>query len=95
MDIIKWIQDWYKGQCDGCWEHMYGVKIDNIDNPGWIVKIDLFETELEEKQFDKIQHNNGDDDWLLCFVKDGIFDGSGDVDKLEKILHIFKNWVES
>jgi hypothetical protein len=95
MDILNWIQNWYKNQCDGSWEHTYGIRIENVDNPGWAVDIDLIETELENKKFNKVQYDHGDEDWLLCFVKEGKFQGNGDSDKLEKILLIFKEWVES
>jgi len=36
----------YRGQCDGDWEHSYGVKIETLDNPGWLVTIDLTDTTL-------------------------------------------------
>ena len=86
---------WYKGNCDGYWEHLYGVKIDTLDNPGWSIDIDLLDTPLENKPFAKIQYDNGDEDWLICLKKDSIFKGGGDPNKLEKILSIFKEWSES
>jgi hypothetical protein len=95
MNILNWIQNWYKNQCDGDWEHASGVKIDTIDNPGWSVEIDLIDTELENKTFNKIRYDYDDDDWLLCFVENGKFQGVGDSEKLEKILLIFKEWSES
>ena len=51
MDILIWLQNWYKQQCDGCWEHLYGIEIGNLDNPGWTVKIDLSDTSYEDKDF--------------------------------------------
>ncbi|KAA2301834.1 rhodanese-related sulfurtransferase, partial [Clostridioides difficile] len=26
MDTLKWIQSWYYENCDGDWEHSYGVR---------------------------------------------------------------------
>lgn len=49
MEDLKWIENWYLKNCDGNWEHSYGVEIGNIDNPGWYIKIDLKETYLKEK----------------------------------------------
>ena len=46
MDILCWLQNWYHSNCDGGWEHLYGVKIDTLDNPGWSVAIDLEDTEI-------------------------------------------------
>ncbi len=45
-DILAWLQDWYRSRCDGTWEHSYGVKIDTLDNPGWLVTVDLGERSL-------------------------------------------------
>ena len=36
-DLLKVSQQWYQSKCDGTWEHMYGVEIDTLDNPGWTV----------------------------------------------------------
>lgn len=94
MDIIKWIQDWYKNNCNGYWENMYGIEISNIDNPGWRVKIDLSETSLEKKEFIEVKEDLGDDDWFVCGVNGNVFDACGDSGKLEKILYIFKEWTE-
>lgn len=95
MDIFEWLQNWYKKQCDGDWEHLYGIKIENIDNPGWSVSVDLIDTALTNRAFEKIQYDHGDDNWLICQVKDNKFEGVGDSDKLVEILSIFKQWVDN
>jgi len=95
MDILCWLQNWYHSNCDGGWEHLYGVKILNTDNPGWSVTIDLEDTEMSDKLFEKVEYDNGDDDWFFCLVKNNAFKGAGDSHKLIKILEVFKNWVES
>jgi hypothetical protein len=46
MDIIARLQNWYAAQCDGNWEHAWGIKIDTLDNPGWTVTIYLHDTPL-------------------------------------------------
>ena len=38
-DLLKVLQQWYQSKCDGTWEHMYGVEIDTLDNPGWTVSL--------------------------------------------------------
>ena len=45
--MINWLQNWYTDQCNGEWEHEYGVNIQTSDNPGWIIDIDLAFTPLE------------------------------------------------
>ncbi|MBY0204438.1 Imm53 family immunity protein [Paenibacillus cucumis (ex Kampfer et al. 2016)] len=39
METLAWIQHRYDQNCDGEWEHVYGVKIQTIDNPGWYAGI--------------------------------------------------------
>jgi hypothetical protein len=95
VDILLWLQGWYAKHCDGYWEHLYGIKIGNVDNPGWSLSIDLTDTELESKDFNKIQYDNSDEDWMICRVENNCFEGRGGVKKLEEILIIFKNWSES
>ncbi len=95
MSLIRWLEEWYKSQCDGWWEHVYGVKIDTLDNPGWRVTIDIADTELENKKFDEYSlTNNEDEDWIFCRVIGRCFEGCGDPSKLEEIIRRFKEWVE-
>jgi hypothetical protein len=67
--VVEWLQQWYSDQTDGEWEHAYGIVIDNIDNPGWSIKIDLIDTPLSSKQFPRLEIDNGDTDWYFCWVE--------------------------
>lgn len=93
MTDIEKLQEWYKSQCDGNWEHHYGISIQSLDNPGWWVKIDLTKTKLENKEFVHLVKVESEDDWLEVKVKDRIFQGAGDLSKLEEIIKIFLNWA--
>ncbi|MBI6871796.1 immunity 53 family protein [Clostridium aciditolerans] len=93
MNIIKWIQDWYIENCDEDWEHCYGVTISTLDNPGWLVDIDLVDTDLEFKKFDELNIYINESNWIQCVVDNGVFKGRGDARKLEEILTVFKQWV--
>ena len=53
LDELKWLENWMRSMCNGSWEHCYGVKIGTLDNPGWWVEIDIIDTPLEEKKFEK------------------------------------------
>ncbi|MBF9255670.1 immunity 53 family protein [Pontibacter sp. 172403-2] len=86
--LLERIQDWYRNNCDGDWEHGFGIKITTVDNPGWSVEIELQDTALEKAEYSK-QYDNGDDDWLFIGIKEGKFTGAGDPDKLNEILRIF------
>jgi hypothetical protein len=92
---LNWLQDWYHSQCDGEWEHSYGIQIETLDNPGWIITIDLLETELEDCEFLEISAKRSDNDWINCLVKNGKFQGAGGSLNLLEILNVFKEWVES
>jgi hypothetical protein len=93
--ITKWIERWYASQCDGDWEHEYGVKIESLDNPGWSVKIDLKFTELEEMNLEYQLFEKDENDWYGFSVKDSVYHGAGDPGKLEFLLGIFKELAES
>jgi hypothetical protein len=95
MDVIGWLMRWYQSNCNGDWEHLYGVKIGNIDNPGWLIDIDLTDTEMYGSEFQTVEIDNDDKDWIHCFVKNDIFHGRGDETKLVAILSIFRDWVEA
>ena len=92
MDILKKINEWFRSNCNGDWEHGYGITMETLDNPGWMVKIYLYDTELEDKLFETIVIKNNNNDWLECKVENYFFIGMGDVDKLETILQIFYEW---
>lgn len=94
MNLIKWLEEWYSSQCDGDWEHSYGLKIDTRDNPGWFVSISLLETDLENKQFEPVVIERNENDWIHCKLNKGNFEGCGGPSNLEEIITVFKNWVE-
>lgn len=101
MDLIKRLQKWYISECNGDWEHTYGVQIGTLDNPGWIVDINLNDTALENVPFSPVKYGVGaesiedDGDWLSCEVDNKVFKGRGGPEKLDEILKIFLDWTET
>jgi len=93
-NIISWIQKWYATQCNGDWEHSFGVTIDNVDNPGWRVSIDIDDTLIPYEDFEGKIQDKGDDDWYSLRIKDKKFIGVGDSNKLEFLLMAFRKYVE-
>ena len=93
---MEWLQDWYNRQCDGIREHMYGIKIETLDNPGWEVKIDLADTLYEkcENLKKNLKNDFGDTNWMICNMDSKKFYGYGDVSKLSEILETFKMWIQ-
>jgi len=94
MNTLQNIMSWYSSNCNGDWEHSFGVKIDTLDNPGWSIQIDILETELESKLFDGVDIQRSSNDWVYCTVSEGVFKGAGGMVNLDELLTIFLDWVE-
>ena len=83
------LQAWYRAQCDGDWEHSYGVKIETLDNPGWLVTIDLTDTPWERLSQPREVIRRSDADWVQSEVVEGKFIGCGGVGNLGEVLELF------
>lgn len=96
MDVLQEIQNWYSQQCDGDWEHSYGITIDTLDNPGWTVRIDLFDTDCLNRPFQQIARGDSesDQDWIYCKVESNQFLGTSGPKNLNEILGIFLHWAK-
>ena len=77
MNHLKWLESWYQSKCDGVWEHTFGIKIETLDNPGWLVKIDLSDTKDVNVPARVARKNSTDTDWIHCVVDQGQFSGYG------------------
>lgn len=95
MNVITDIESWYSNQCDGDWEHIFGIKIENIDNPGWKISIPLERTSCEEKFFHELKVNRSETNWLHCLKQDNKFIGYGGIRNLNEIISIFLEWQKS
>ncbi|MFH8715852.1 immunity 53 family protein [Streptomyces zaomyceticus] len=91
--VLDWLQGWYSGQCDEDWEHEWGVKIDTLDNPGWSVRIDLEETDLEERDFPRQELERGKDDWVAAWTSDRAFHAACGPGNLTEALALFRRWA--
>ncbi len=91
----KKLQDWYLRQCNGDWEHEYGIKIDTIDNPGWSLQIDLSGTTLTGKTFEKIRRDVDENNWVHCWVAENKFQAGGGPLNLGDLIKEFVEWAEA
>ena len=91
MNELSWLVKWYMSKCNGEWEDFYGIKIVTLDNPGWLVEIDIMETSLENVS---VSVDRADEDWMNCKVENGKYIGVGDKSKLSDIIRIFKEWSD-
>jgi len=87
------LADWLEKHCDGDWEHSYGVAIDTIDNPGWVLRVDLADTELAGVEFPPLKQERSDHDWIHCSVDGGVFKGAGGVCNLDELITCFLDWA--
>jgi hypothetical protein len=97
--MIKEIQDpffelqtWYNQQCDGDWEHEFGIKIDTLDNPGWFLIIDLIGTDLENETFYEIDKSVSPTDWIQCNVRNNQYQAFGGTMNLREMVNSFVKW---
>ena len=103
MDSIQWLEAWYRRQCNGEWEHHNGITIQTLDNPGWLVTIDLAGTALQNTAMEEVgdasQINHagleGNHNWLHCRIQDNRYLGAGGSSSLLAICEVFRKWVES
>ena len=93
MSVLKQLETWFAANCNGEWEHTYGVKIDTIDNPGWEVEVDLEKTPWAHLKVPRRQENRSDDDWIDIRVLDARFVAFGGPRNLEELIVQFLNIV--
>ena len=102
-DNLTWLSEWYLAQCDSDWEHTFGVKIDTLDNPGWSLKIELTDTDLQKRTFERVAHGKPTDDleewqrtggWWIASVSGRVFEAHCGPLDLSTVIGIFREWAE-
>jgi hypothetical protein len=94
VDPLKHFQEWYAAQCNGDWEHTYGISISTLDNPGWSFKVDLINTYLFDRTFDEV-HVEGTDksDWYVCKIENHVFKAASGPNRLSDVIALFLEWA--
>lgn len=94
MRELQALQAWYLAQCDGDWEHQCGVKVETLDNPGWIADIDLAETALEGRPLSEVLNPHEHDvEWLRCWCENDRFRIACGPTGLADGIRIFLEWA--
>ncbi|MFI0740800.1 immunity 53 family protein [Streptomyces sp. NPDC021100] len=91
--VLDWLQSWYGSQCDGDWEHAWGVLIETLDNPGWAVKIDLEETDLADRTYPREEVIRGERDWVMAWTSEKTFHVACGPGNLAEALTRFRAWA--
>jgi len=94
MNLITWLEDWYTSNCDGDWEHQYGISIETLDNPGWHLKLNLTYTLYDDVAFEEIKIERTEHDWVWCRKFDGNIDCMGGPKNFGEMLGIVKKWMD-
>lgn len=101
---LNWLMQWYLAECNDDWEHSYGVRIDTLDNPGWTLRIDLCETDLLGRPFERVERGEpasglenwrSRGSWLIADVKGEVFEAACGPLDLPAAIQIFRDWVEA
>lgn len=91
--LLDWLQNWYAQQCDGDWEHEWGVKIGTLDNPGWTIEIDLEETDLEGREYTLQEVDRSTQDWVRTWTAEKAFHAACGPGNLIEALTLFRAWA--
>jgi hypothetical protein len=94
-DPLQHLQRWYLRQCDGEWEHSYGLTLSTLDNPGWSLRIDVAETNLagQIRGWDKVERP--EHDWLHWRMSDDVFEAACGPTNLIEAVHAFLDVAQS
>jgi hypothetical protein len=111
ITTLERLQKWYLRHCDGEWPgHGNGIFIRTLDNPGWLVGIDLIrpldnpgwvvrvslkDTPLEKKPFDRIERERSEHNWVQAWIAGDGFSCACGPENLDEALSIFCDWVSS
>ena len=89
---------WYRSQCDGEWEHRFGIRLETLDNPGWLLSVDLMDTDLQGRAMSELSEGCNPEGcavsprWIHCTVRGNQFRGACDPDQLPRLLEHFDDF---
>jgi len=92
METLSLLEKWYSAQCNGAWEHQYGVRIETMDNPGWTLRIDLNGTNAESRSLDRVKIERTEDDWICFWVDQKQFHAAMGPQNLTEAVDAFLKW---
>jgi hypothetical protein len=92
-DPFDFLLSWYETQCDGDWEHQFGVEIATLDNPGWQIKVDLTGTPLESIGLAPQRVDRTDSDWYQIWADGNRFEAACGPLNLREVLAVFESFA--
>jgi hypothetical protein len=91
---LEFLAAWYSDQCDGEWEHEFGVRLDTLDNPGWYLRVDLIGTAAERRFVERRRFDFGAGGWVIVGSDGRTFEASSDPSSLNFALEEFRRFIE-
>lgn len=92
-DALGALSAWYAGQCDGEWEHRYGLHLGTLDNPGWQLDVDLADTAVAARPFDRVERFRDDADWVVAYRDERQWHGACGALNLTELIARFVAWA--
>lgn len=93
--VLDWLQIWYAAQCDGDWEHGRGLRVETLDNPGWLVEINLEKTDLADREYPRQQIDRSEHDWVHAWTAGQTFHLACGPRNLTEALALFRVWASA
>ncbi|WP_083448670.1 Imm53 family immunity protein [Actinoplanes rectilineatus] len=86
---------WYSEQCDGDWEHEFGIRLESLDNPGWNLRIDIGGTDLEGVLLAWFRRDYEVGRWMMAYSDGVVFEANCDPSSLYLAVDEFKRLVDT
>ncbi len=94
-DSLAFLEGWYAEQCNGDWEHSFGIEIGSLDNPGWRVEINLEGTSWEGWALEHRGIERSANDWLNVW-SDGLrWEAAYGPRNLGEVLDAFRSFASA
>lgn len=92
MNYLEELSCWFK-KIQLC-NNDYIIRVGNLDNPGWWLKVPLSGTKLADRTLPEIRLERCEEDWLNIFIEENVFIGFADPFKLDVLLACFNFWID-
>lgn len=92
---LVWLQRWFADTCDGEWEKNYGIRVGQLDNPGWNLKIDLTGTRWAGRTTAAHTVERDEHSWLHIKSTGRRYEAACGPLDLVWAIDSFRNWLDS
>lgn len=101
-DDLQWLQDWViEAFGSGALPTANPWFSIETNDPGWTITASLTGTPMEAREFEEVEVQRSEVDWLHCWVDGGVsthdleWQGRGGERNLPELVATFRAWIES